>query len=58
MTSPGEFSLILDAGTTTADDAIEDLGHEPNGYFWEGIAQLLVAGLRGHAGSPVGEQAQ
>lgn len=23
-------------------DVIEELGHEPNGYFWEGIAQLLV----------------
>lgn len=21
---------------------VEELGHEPNGYFWEGIAQLLV----------------
>jgi hypothetical protein len=21
---------------------IEELGHEPNGYFWAGVAQLLV----------------
>lgn len=41
-TSPGEFSLMLDAGTTDVDEVIEELGHEPNGYFWEGIAQLLV----------------
>ena len=22
---------------------IEELGHTPNGYFWEGVAQLLVS---------------
>jgi hypothetical protein len=33
---------MLDAGTTDVDEVIEELGHEPNGYFWEGIAQLLV----------------
>lgn len=41
-TSPDDFSLILDAGTTDVDDVVEEVGHEPNGYFWEGIAQLLV----------------
>jgi hypothetical protein len=41
-TSPGAYSLLLDAGTTDVDEVIEQLGHEPNGYFWEGIAQLLV----------------
>ncbi|MGC9666053.1 Imm51 family immunity protein [Planosporangium sp. 12N6] len=41
-TSPGKFSLMLDAGTTDVDEVIEELSHEPNGYFWEGIAQLLV----------------
>lgn len=41
-TSAGEFSLLLDAGTTDVDDVIEELGHEPNGYFWEGVAELLV----------------
>jgi len=41
-TSPGAYSLLLDAGTTDVDEVIEELGHEPNGYFWEGIAQLLV----------------
>lgn len=25
------------------DDAIAELGHEPNGPFWEGIVELLVA---------------
>jgi hypothetical protein len=41
-TSPGRLSLMLVAGTTDVDDVIESLGHEPNGYFWEGVAQLLV----------------
>lgn len=41
-TSPGKFSLLLNAGTTDVDEVIESLGHEPNGYFWEGVAQLLV----------------
>lgn len=41
--SPGSYSLLLNAGTTDVDDVIEELGHEPNGYFWEGIAQLLVS---------------
>ncbi|MFB6396103.1 Imm51 family immunity protein [Polymorphospora lycopeni] len=41
--SPGKYSLLLDAGTTAVDDVIAELGHEPNGYFWEGVAQLLVS---------------
>ncbi len=41
--APGEYSLLLDAGTTQVDDVIEELGHTPNGYFWEGIARLLVS---------------
>ena len=41
-TAPGKFSLMLDAGTTDVDEVIEELGHEPNGYFFEGIAQLLI----------------
>ncbi len=35
--------MLLDAGTTQVDDVIEELGHEPNGYFWEGVAQVLVS---------------
>lgn len=42
-TTPGEFSLLLDAGTTHVDELVMELGHEPNGYFWEGIAQVLVS---------------
>lgn len=41
-TTPGTFSLLLDAGTTDVDTLVEQLGYEPGGYFWEGIAQLLV----------------
>jgi hypothetical protein len=41
--APGEFRLYLVAGTTAVDDAIAELGHEPNGPFWEGIAELVVA---------------
>ncbi|MEU4426195.1 Imm51 family immunity protein [Actinoplanes sp. NPDC024001] len=39
----GRYSLWLEAGTTDVDDVIAELGHEPNGYFWDGIVQLLVA---------------
>lgn len=42
-TAPGEYSLWLEAGTTDVDDVISELGHEPNGYFWEGIVELLVS---------------
>ena len=40
----GRVSLELDCGTTSVDDVIREVGHEPNGSFWEGIAQLLVEG--------------
>jgi hypothetical protein len=30
------------AGITDVDDVIVELGHEPNGVFWEGIVDLLV----------------
>jgi len=42
-TTPGRFSLLLHAGTTPVDALAEKLGHEPNGYFWEGVARRLVA---------------
>jgi len=41
-TEPGSYSLLLDAGTTDVDELVEELGHEPGGYFWEGVAHLLV----------------
>ncbi len=42
-TTPGKYSLLLNAGTTEVDELVENLGHLPNGYFWEGVAQLLVS---------------
>jgi hypothetical protein len=42
-TTPGKFSLLLNAGTTQVDALVEQLGHEPNGYFWEGVAHYLVS---------------
>jgi hypothetical protein len=42
-TTPGNSSLLLDAGTTPVDNLIAECGHEPNGYFWEGVARWLVA---------------
>jgi hypothetical protein len=39
---PDEFRLQLTAGTTPLDATISRLGHEPNGPFWEGIAELIV----------------
>jgi hypothetical protein len=44
-TTPGKYSLLLNAGTTRVDDVIDELGHEPNGYFWEGVARLLVSAV-------------
>jgi hypothetical protein len=40
--APGKHRLYLIAGTTDVDDVIFELGHEPNGVFWEGIVELLV----------------
>jgi len=41
----GEHSLTFYCGELPADDAVSASGHEPNGYFWEGVATLLAAGL-------------
>lgn len=42
-TSPGKYSLLLNVGTTDVDDLAESLGCEASGYFWEGVARLLVS---------------
>lgn len=36
----GEHSLTLDAGGLAADAAVTAAGHEPNGYFWEGLVRF------------------
>ncbi|GAB7101995.1 hypothetical protein JCM4814A_03090 [Streptomyces phaeofaciens JCM 4814] len=36
----GEHSLTLDVGGLAADVAVAGAGHEPNGYFWEGLVRF------------------
>ncbi|MEV0643508.1 Imm51 family immunity protein [Streptomyces sp. NPDC050619] len=36
----GEHSLTLDAGGLAVDAAVTAAGHEPNGYFWEGLVRF------------------
>ncbi|MFF2570998.1 Imm51 family immunity protein [Streptomyces sp. NPDC058084] len=36
----GDHSLTLDAGGLAADAAVVAAGHEPNGYFWEGLVRF------------------
>jgi immunity protein 51 of polymorphic toxin system len=38
----GSFSLSFTCGELPADDAVIAADHEPNGYFWEGVAQFLA----------------
>jgi hypothetical protein len=40
--APGEHRWYLVAGTTGVDDVIAEVGHEPSGVVWEGIAELLI----------------
>ena len=35
--------LEIEAGLPPTSETIERLGHEPNGYFWEGVARWLLA---------------
>jgi hypothetical protein len=41
----GSFSLSFPCGELPVDDAVVAAGHEPNGYFWEGVAQFLAPDL-------------
>ncbi|MGC2999190.1 Imm51 family immunity protein [Streptomyces sp. G35A] len=36
----GGHSLTLAAGDLAADPAVVAAGHEPNGYFWEGLVRF------------------
>lgn len=42
MEDGDRYSLQLVAGDAPVDEDIVELGHEPNGYFWEGVAEYLV----------------
>ena len=39
----GDHSLSFYCGELPADKAVSAAGHEPNGYFWDGVATLLAA---------------
>jgi hypothetical protein len=41
----GSSSLLFKCGDLPADVAVLAAGHEPNGYFWEGVLQHLAGGL-------------
>jgi hypothetical protein len=41
----GTTSLTFYCGDLPAETAISSAGHEPNGYFWEGIVQYLAPEL-------------
>jgi hypothetical protein len=41
----GSSSLLFKRGDLPADVAVLAAGHEPNGYFWEGVLQYLAGGL-------------
>jgi len=38
-------SLIFECGGLPADPAVVAAGHEPNGYFWEGVAQYAAGSV-------------
>jgi hypothetical protein len=40
--APGEVSLTMYTGELVTDALVRTLGHEPNGTFWEGVAEWLV----------------
>jgi len=41
-TEPGAYSLTMYSGDLPVDPVVQQLGHEPNGVFWDGIAEWLV----------------
>ncbi|ROR53468.1 immunity protein 51 of polymorphic toxin system [Luteococcus japonicus] len=41
----GTHCLSFDCGGLPVDEAIITRGHEPNGYFWEGIASFAAADI-------------
>jgi hypothetical protein len=41
----GSWSLTFECGKLPADAAVFASGHEPNGYFWERVAQYVAGRL-------------
>lgn len=41
-TDPGDWSLTMYTGELPADAVVQELGHEPNGVFWDGVAEWLI----------------
>jgi Immunity protein 51 len=41
----GSSSLLFECGDLPADTAVLAAGHEPNGYYWEGVLRYLAGGL-------------
>lgn len=39
------YGCAFYCGSLGADEAISAAGHEPNGYFWEGMLRFLAADL-------------
>ncbi|MEU0625358.1 Imm51 family immunity protein [Streptomyces rubiginosohelvolus] len=44
----GEHSLTWDVGGLAADAAVVAAGHEPNGYFWEGLVRFASPNIVEH----------
>ena len=40
--SGGEYSLTFACGGLPTDAPVRAAGHEPSGYFWEGIATFIA----------------
>lgn len=45
MEIDGTYCLTFDCGDLPVDEAVSARGHEPNGYFWEGIASFTAADI-------------
>lgn len=41
----GSATLTFECGDLPSDEGIRPSGHEPNGYFWEGLVQYLAPAL-------------
>ncbi|WCZ36115.1 hypothetical protein CHEID_02770 [Corynebacterium heidelbergense] len=35
-------SLFFECGELPTDEAVFEAGHEPNGYFWQGVAKVVA----------------